>query len=193
MDSDKAPRSQSPNRREDSPDEGRPRAQRKTQNFYQSTLTTSLKDSKEWNKMPTGSYIDPKFNASLSPTAANFQTRRLDRVGTVTEGMLNVNLNKFSQASDDKESRTSNHINVKFVDKNEWKDNAACYVCSRTFDKIKGVFTHHCRVCGRAVCGECSTKKINDNRVCDVCFYRANNPNAEERRRNVIRSKKSNN
>ncbi len=41
------------------------------------------------------------------------------------------------------------------------------------------------------MCGECSTRKISENRVCDVCYVRANNPRAEERRRDVIRLKKS--
>ena len=30
-------------------------------------------------------------------------------------------------------------------------------------------------MCGKAVCGECSSKKINDKRACDICFYRTKN------------------
>ena len=45
------------------------------------------------------------------------------------------------------------------------------------------------RACGKAVCGDCSSKKIDDNRVCDVCFYKANNVRAEERRKDQLRCK----
>ena len=46
------------------------------------------------------------------------------------------------------------------------------------------------RNCGKAVCGECSLSKINDNRVCDVCFYKAHNGRAEERRIDQLKSKR---
>mmetsp|Transcript_4848 Transcript_4848/g.4049 ORF Transcript_4848/g.4049 Transcript_4848/m.4049 type:complete len:91 (+) Transcript_4848:376-648(+) len=82
-------------------------------------------------------------------------------------------------------------VSIKFVDKADWKDSPTCYVCSRAFDKMKGVFTHHCRTCGKAVCGECSNKKINDNRVCDVCHFRYTNPRAEERRKDMIKNKRA--
>jgi hypothetical protein len=57
--------------------------------------------------------------------------------------------------------------------------------------EIKFPLSQNSRVCGRAVCGECSTRKISENRVCDVCYVRASNPRAEERRRDVIRLKKT--
>lgn len=44
-------------------------------------------------------------------------------------------------------------------------------------------------MCGRAVCGECSAKKITDNRVCDLCYYKAENKRAEERREDQLTSK----
>eukprot|EP01017_Pseudomicrothorax_dubius_P028300 TRINITY_DN3356_c0_g1_i2.p1 TRINITY_DN3356_c0_g1~~TRINITY_DN3356_c0_g1_i2.p1 ORF type:complete len:259 (-),score=54.14 TRINITY_DN3356_c0_g1_i2:54-830(-) len=31
---------------------------------------------------------------------------------------------------------------------------------------------HHCRACGKAVCGPCSRRKINDKRACDICYLR---------------------
>jgi hypothetical protein len=46
-------------------------------------------------------------------------------------------------------------------------------------------------MCGRSVCGECSSRKVSDQRICDICYVRGTNQRAEERRRDVIRNKKS--
>lgn len=50
-----------------------------------------------------------------------------------------------------------------------------CQLCSKSFTALKR--RHHCRACGRVVCGKCSSKKSNlaydnnkPNRVCDKCF-----------------------
>jgi hypothetical protein len=42
------------------------------------------------------------------------------------------------------------------------------------------------RACGKSVCGDCSTRKINDNRACDVCFYKASNVLVEDKRKNML-------
>lgn len=39
------------------------------------------------------------------------------------------------------------------------------------------------------MCGECSQKKINDNRVCDVCYFKAKNARGERRREDQLKSK----
>ncbi|XP_062584774.1 FYVE, RhoGEF and PH domain-containing protein 4-like isoform X2 [Saccostrea cucullata] len=51
-----------------------------------------------------------------------------------------------------------------------------CQLCSKSFTALKR--RHHCRACGRVVCGKCSSKKSNlaydnnkPNRVCDKCFH----------------------
>jgi len=54
---------------------------------------------------------------------------------------------------------------------------------------MAGVFEHHCRACGNAVCGECSTKRIEDNRVCESCYYKSNNARAVKRREDQLKSK----
>ncbi|XP_052681097.1 FYVE, RhoGEF and PH domain-containing protein 2-like [Crassostrea angulata] len=50
-----------------------------------------------------------------------------------------------------------------------------CQLCSKSFTALKR--RHHCRACGRVVCGKCSSKKSNlaydnnkPNRVCNKCF-----------------------
>jgi hypothetical protein len=47
------------------------------------------------------------------------------------------------------------------------------------------------RTCGRGVCSACSSKTIQDNRVCDICFYKADNRRAEARRKDQLKSKEA--
>lgn len=71
-------------------------------------------------------------------------------MSTVTEGVLN---NKSSSVMDDSSQKGRTNklpnkclvtgVNIKFIDKNDWKDSLNCCVCTRVFDKMKGVFTHH--------------------------------------------------
>ena len=39
------------------------------------------------------------------------------------------------------------------------------------------------------MCGDCSSKKINDNRVCDICFLKAKHARGEKRREDQLKSK----
>ena len=43
----------------------------------------------------------------------------------------------------------------------------ACMICSDKFTLTTR--RHHCRRCGKVVCGKCSGSKINDDRICDKC------------------------
>eukprot|EP00929_Paragymnodinium_shiwhaense_P098020 TRINITY_DN59582_c0_g1_i1.p2 TRINITY_DN59582_c0_g1~~TRINITY_DN59582_c0_g1_i1.p2 ORF type:complete len:374 (-),score=100.26 TRINITY_DN59582_c0_g1_i1:106-1176(-) len=43
-----------------------------------------------------------------------------------------------------------------------------CPFCSKTFSLVAR--KHHCRVCGRVVCGGCSSKQVNGERACDTCY-----------------------
>ncbi|KAL5280219.1 WDFY2 family protein [Megaselia abdita] len=69
----------------------------------------------------------------------------------------------------------------------EWIESNNCQLCSRPFfwnframmdQRQLGIRQHHCRHCGKAVCDNCSTNRINipimgfefDVRVCDPCF-----------------------
>ncbi|XP_030384152.1 WD repeat and FYVE domain-containing protein 2 isoform X1 [Scaptodrosophila lebanonensis] len=68
-----------------------------------------------------------------------------------------------------------------------WIENNNCQLCSRPFfwnfrsmmdQKQLGIRQHHCRHCGKAVCDNCSTNRINipimgfefDVRCCDLCY-----------------------
>ncbi|XP_056001416.1 FYVE, RhoGEF and PH domain-containing protein 4-like isoform X4 [Ostrea edulis] len=60
-----------------------------------------------------------------------------------------------------------------------------CQLCSKSFTALKR--RHHCRACGRVVCGKCSSKKSNlaydnnrPNRVCDKCFSILKNVDGKE-------------
>ncbi|XP_055848763.1 WD repeat and FYVE domain-containing protein 2 [Episyrphus balteatus] len=69
----------------------------------------------------------------------------------------------------------------------EWVESNNCQLCSRPFfwnfrsmmdQKQIGIRQHHCRHCGKAVCDNCSSNRINipimgfefDVRTCDPCF-----------------------
>jgi hypothetical protein len=76
---------------------------------------------------------------------------------------------------------------IKFVSEKDWKmDQVNCWVCERPFDKLKGVFTHHCRICGNTICGDCSKREIEKNRACDVCYLKDRDKEAELQRKEVI-------
>ena len=55
-------------------------------------------------------------------------------------------------------------------------DSKACMLCSETFGKLKMVYKHNCKRCGKAVCENCSKQKrrlsqLNPEklRICDEC------------------------
>ena len=72
------------------------------------------------------------------------------------------------------------------VCKTRWEANvAACRVCKRTFNALAGRTSHHCRYCGRCICGGCSPSSrclpdegILPVRVCSPC-YEELGPSAE--------------
>jgi len=80
-------------------------------------------------------------------------------------------------------------INVSMVTKDEWAREEKCYVCRIFFDRFKSVNQHHCRVCGKSSCGSCSRKKINDQRVCDICFTKNVLSNQQKRRKQQLETK----
>lgn len=58
-------------------------------------------------------------------------------------------------------------------------DTTHCQICKKSFGlKLTPSARHHCRSCGRGICGSCSTKKIillyclkdGEVRVCDHCY-----------------------
>ena len=60
----------------------------------------------------------------------------------------------------------------------EWmddEDSSHCVICNKLFGRIKNR-RHHCRNCGRLICGKCSSRRHiigsedEPARVCDDCF-----------------------
>lgn len=67
---------------------------------------------------------------------------------------------------------------------------------------MKGINPHHwwewaciswinktSRICAYKVCGECSKKKVNGSRVCDLCYFRQKIEVHEKRREEYIRER----
>jgi hypothetical protein len=44
-------------------------------------------------------------------------------------------------------------------------------------------------ICGKSVCTDCSQKKINSKRACDICFIKKKNSNTENRKKDYLKSK----
>lgn len=44
-----------------------------------------------------------------------------------------------------------------------------CAVCKNKFRKFLGRSRHHCRICGKCVCGVCSMYRLREHRVCRNC------------------------
>ncbi|XP_074092155.1 zinc finger FYVE domain-containing protein 26 isoform X2 [Macrotis lagotis] len=101
----------------------------------------------------------------------------------------------FAQSPSSKERSFPQSDPLKFVppekppDRQQWVPDEmeiTCMVCrSEHFTMFNR--RHHCRRCGRLVCGSCSTKKMvvessreNPARVCDQCYNHYNKPSPEE-------------
>jgi len=148
-------------------------------NFSASPMKGSIK---QYSKSPTS------FAQSLNTkTMKGFGTFVAENKGRMLKKTVTMTMAQNS-------SMASKSIDVgpgglKFMEKEDWTEEKHCHICTRGFKKMNGVFAHHCRMCGRGVCGECSVKKINDNRVCDLCYYKAENKRSEDRRDDQLKSK----
>ncbi|KAM3139562.1 hypothetical protein pb186bvf_008398 [Paramecium bursaria] len=78
-----------------------------------------------------------------------------------------------------------------FIDQKEFKNNANCFVCLCSFTKTNRA--HHCRMCANTCCGKCSSRTINQQRACDVCFLKGSQISYEKKRRQFIKTLKTNN
>ena len=47
--------------------------------------------------------------------------------------------------------------NLELVNKNEWQQKKYCQICFEKFTTI--IRQHHCRMCGRSCCHNCSSKR----------------------------------
>eukprot|EP01016_Furgasonia_blochmanni_P016391 TRINITY_DN1947_c0_g2_i3.p1 TRINITY_DN1947_c0_g2~~TRINITY_DN1947_c0_g2_i3.p1 ORF type:complete len:444 (+),score=73.11 TRINITY_DN1947_c0_g2_i3:205-1536(+) len=93
----------------------------------------------------------------------------------------------FHKSSRKKDTLTID--NITFKPESQWSESENCFVCLRLLGKIKLERMHHCRLCGKSVCGDCSQKKINDQRVCDVCFLLQNDQEMVEKKKSIMDEK----
>ncbi|KAL4493674.1 hypothetical protein ABPG72_004167 [Tetrahymena utriculariae] len=77
--------------------------------------------------------------------------------------------NSTSNQKTDKLSVNLEVYKIKVFDVNDFQKGPECCVCKSKF----GLFSlrvHHCRFCSMSCCQHCSSKRINSNRSCDICF-----------------------
>ena len=78
-------------------------------------------------------------------------------------------------------------------------DSRFCMLCSETFGRIRMIFKHNCKRCGKAVCENCSKQQRRlcqidpkKHRVCDECDALMSNHLLEKMFEREAQSKKSN-
>ncbi|CAD8124472.1 unnamed protein product [Paramecium sonneborni] len=105
---------------------------------------------------------------------------------SVRHQSLNQSVHEFSGSKDKFQDLMLPH--AEFVDPGNFKKQSECIVCSIEFTQTNR--QHHCRMCGNSCCGLCSQKTINKNRVCDICYMKASQLNAEKKRTKFLQSLK---
>jgi len=87
-------------------------------------------------------------------------------------------------------SSETNKLSTNFViGKENWAESVKCFICERGFSKLQGIFEHHCRRCGMAVCGNCSNNKKEDHRICDICMHKRDSEDKERRKEDLLASR----
>ncbi|KRX05737.1 Zinc finger, FYVE/PHD-type [Pseudocohnilembus persalinus] len=79
--------------------------------------------------------------------------------------------------------------NINFKVESLFKKDPKCKICTLTFDTINR--QHHCRLCAESVCYYCSQKRVNEQRVCDICYLKLKNRNGQLRKQQFLDSLKS--
>ena len=79
---------------------------------------------------------------------------------------------------------------ITFVSEKDFKFEKNCWVCQIQFGKINER-QHHCRLCSHSVCKVCSGKKVNEQRVCDICFLKMKNVKGEKRKKKLLAAMKN--
>lgn len=77
---------------------------------------------------------------------------------------------------------------IQFITDKDYKKEDICYVCKITFSTFNR--QHHCRLCAHSVCENCSMKRVNDQRVCDICFLKLKNLSIEKKKKKLLNSMK---
>ncbi|KAL4464450.1 hypothetical protein ABPG72_011738 [Tetrahymena utriculariae] len=79
---------------------------------------------------------------------------------------------------------------ITFLSEKDFKFEKNCWVCKILFGKMNDR-QHHCRLCSHSVCKICSQKRVNDNRVCDICFLKMKNVKGEKRKKKLLAAMKN--
>jgi len=168
---------------EDSSPELKTRARNERVIFSPSSaqVNNNMKNPSRIKDMKSQSILETRSRSDFEPPSRTFTESFSDR--NLMGSMISP---KNSIAN---KSVNLNSESISFVDKSQWTEDLTCYVCSRAFSKMDRIFTHHCRVCGRSVCGDCSSKKINNDRACDVCYYKLSNKEQEDSRQEMLLNK----
>jgi len=148
-------------------------------NLFKSTLTTTDEPAKT---RPT--LMDAQSMVQSQKNMATGASMKLERSNT-----SQAFKNPGSQSITDPKVADTRRDSVFIDNKKDWITQNSCIVCKKKFDKLKGIFTHHCRLCGNSACGDCSIKKIEEHRVCDVCYMKATDHRAQERRSLTLQAK----
>ena len=75
------------------------------------------------------------------------------------------------------------------TDKKKWIKRKECFFCYQKFS-FPTIGEHHCRICSKSVCQNCSSNKYKLNRVCDICFYRINHEEFELDKEEALKNQK---
>ena len=78
----------------------------------------------------------------------------------------------------------NNSTEIKKLSKSHWQKSDDCYICERIFSMKHS--RHHCRSCGKSICGYCSKNKVKKLRVCDICYFRYNNKDYENMKKEYL-------
>lgn len=71
--------------------------------------------------------------------------------------------------------------------KESFKMRDYCFFCHREFRKLLRT-RHHCRLCCNSVCDDCSSERVSENRVCDVCWAKHSNPELELEKKAFVKN-----
>lgn len=96
-------------------------------------------------------------------------------VSNITD--LNQTSTIHLQMDDNFDLNSIQNSEIKKLPKSHWQKSDDCYICERIFS-IKHP-RHHCRSCGKSICGYCSKNKVKKLRVCDICNFRYKNKEYE--------------
>jgi len=163
------------------PDSTRSSAKKPTKQFTQSVMP------EESSKRSSNPYYTQSVVATSPKNAA---TASMQYTRKLSNDMMSMPYVKQGSLSNLEGQQQRSDSSMFTTDKTEWKHSEACLVCRKKFNKLKGILTHHCRLCKNSVCGDCSGKKIQENRVCDVCYTKATDHRAQDRRTQMVISKK---